>query len=99
MTDANAKICIHLLPFLTELERRGASIVETYQDAWSNCRLSIVLDANLSIAEAEKMFSLPPEVKLWHNDDGHYALENGLFCETCKHSLSWPRVEREKPTF
>lgn len=95
MTEATAAICHHLLPFLLKLRAQGASIVLVEQGGWSNCVLSISLDEGPGIARAEEIFILPAGVKLWHNDDGHYAIENGLFCEQCKHSLSWPRAERE----
>ena len=65
---------------------------------WSNCVLSVTLDQGPSIVQAEDEMMLPAEVRLWHNDDGHYEIENGLFCDSCKQSLSWPRAERERST-
>ena len=98
MTEASTTICLHLLPFLTELRAQGSSVVQVDEGGWSNCILSVNLDEGPSIIKAEEVFILPAGVKLWHNDDGHYAIENGLFCEQCRHSLSWPRAEEERAT-
>lgn len=91
----NTKICAHLQPFLSELIRQGSNVVATAESAWSNCLLNVILDKGPTIAQAEKMFDFPAKIKLWENNDTHYALENGLFCDECKHSLSWAKkVER-----
>lgn len=89
--DTNTKICAHLQPFLDELIGQGSNITATGESAWSNCVLNVILDTGPTIAQAEKMFDLPAKIKLWQNEDTHYALENGLFCDECKHSLSWAR--------
>lgn len=91
MHNPETKICLHLLPFLTQLKEQGSAITETFEDAWSNCRLNLILDSGPTITRANEIFELPPTIKLWHNDDPHYAIENGLFCKLCKHSVSWPR--------
>lgn len=96
MTEANDAICRHLSPFLVKLRAQGSSIVRVEEDGWSNCVLSVSLNEGPSLARVEEVFVLPAGVKLWHNDDGHYSIENGLFCEQCKHSLSWPRAEEER---
>lgn len=98
MTEASNAICRHLLPFLTKFRAQGSSVVRVDEGGWSNCVLSINLDVGPTMSRAEEILLLPAEVKLWRNDDGHYAIENGLFCEQCRHSLSWPRAEREHHT-
>jgi hypothetical protein len=95
LIEADGAICVHLSPFLSELKREGSSVVGVSDDAWSNCVLSVTLDRGPGIAQAQNVLTLPAGIKLWHNDDGHYAIENGLFCDSCKHSLSWPRLERK----
>lgn len=95
MSEAGRAICIHLLPFLTKLGELGSSIIQVSDEMWSNCVLNVALDRGPSRTQAEELFELPDGIKLWHNDDRHYAIENGLFCERCKHSLSWPRTEGE----
>lgn len=94
MTELNTAICSHLLPFLEKLKAKGSNVVRV-EEGWSNCALNITLDQGPSITLAEEMFAISDGVRLWHNDDGHYAIENGLFCDQCKHSLSWPRAKHE----
>ena len=96
MTDAVAAICPHLQPFLRKLTAQGSTVTRVDEDAWSNCALNVVLDNGPTLAQALEAFDLPTGLKLWHNTDTHYDLENGLACETCKHSLSWPRHESER---
>jgi len=94
MTETGAELCPHLRPFLRQLTEQGSVVTRTDKDAWSNCALAVVLDQGPTLARALEIFDLPAGLKLWHNTDAHYDLENGLACETCKHSLSWPRLER-----
>jgi hypothetical protein len=94
LIEADKAICAHLSPYLLKLKAQGSSVILVSDDAWSNCVLNVTLDRGPSISEAESFLSPPDGIKLWHNDDGHYAIENGLFCESCKHSLSWPRPEK-----
>lgn len=85
--------CSHLQPFVDTLVAEGASIERT-ETTWSNVRSNIVLSRGPSIAAARERWRLPVGVQLWFNDDGHYALENGLSCVPCAMSISWPRPER-----
>ena len=96
MTETGAELCPHLRPFLRQLTEQGATVTRTDRDAWSNCVLNLVLDQGPTLARAREIFGLPANLKLWHNTDAHYDLENGLACETCKHSLSWPRTESDR---
>ena len=96
MTEAGAELCLHLRPFLRQLTEQGATVTRTDEAAWSNCALNVVLDTGPTLAEARASFDLPTGLKFWHNTDAHYDLENGLACETCHHSLSWPRRESER---
>ena len=96
MTEAVADVCPHLQPFLRKLTEQGSTVTRTDEAAWSNCALNVVLDKGPTLAQAEESFDLPVGLKLWHNTDAHYDLENGLACETCKHSLSWPRFDSER---
>jgi hypothetical protein len=93
MTETGAELCPHLRPFLRQLTEQGSTVTRTDKDAWSNCALAVVLDQGPTLAQAGQLFELPTGLKLWHNTDPHYDLENGLACETCKHSLSWPRLD------
>ena len=85
--------CVHLKPYLDLLTRDGAEIV-AWDRGWTLCPLNLVLSKGPTIEEAKALGTLPEAVELWFNDDGHYALENGLFCNVCKVGLSWPRRER-----
>ena len=96
MTQAVAAICPHLQPFLRKLTEQGSTVTRVDKDAWSNCALAVILDKGPTLAQARVTFDLPAGLKLWHNTDAHYDLENGLACETCKHSLSWPRLDSER---
>ncbi|HKR01362.1 MAG TPA: hypothetical protein VJT09_11860 [Pyrinomonadaceae bacterium] len=86
MMEAGAAICPHLQPFLRKLTEQGSIVLRVDEGAWSNCIQNVVLDKGPTLAQALETFELPAGVKLWHNDDTHYDLENGLACETCKHS-------------
>jgi len=77
------------------LREQGAIIRHVDESAWSNCLLNVALDKGPSFKEASEMFTLPASVSLWFNDDSHYEIENGLACNECKHSLSWPRAEQK----
>jgi hypothetical protein len=96
MTEAGAELCPHLQPFLRQLTEQGSTVIRVDKDAWSNCALAVILDKGPTLAQAGETFDLPSGVKLWHNTDTHYDLENGLACETCKHSLFWPRLDSER---
>jgi hypothetical protein len=78
-----------------QLGELGSSVAGVSEEMWSNCVLNVALDSGPGRAEVEEIFELPDGIKLRHNDDRHYAIESGLFCESCKHSLSWPGTEGE----
>jgi hypothetical protein len=80
---------------LALLRERGSKVVGVDREMWSNCELNVTLDCGPGRALAAEVLEITPGVKLWHNDDRHYAIENGLFCESCRHSLSWPAGEGE----
>ena len=96
MTEAGAELCPHLRPFLRQFTKQGSTVTRTDKDAWSNCALNVALDRGPALARATEIFDLPAGLKLWRNTDPHYDLENGLACETCKHSLSWPGLDRQR---
>ncbi len=85
------KICEHLRPLLEALASKGMSI-ERPEAGWTNAELVVVLNKELqpNIAEAE---AKARGVVFWRNDDAHYSIEFGFFCNEHKHSVSWPQSE------
>ncbi len=87
----NTAICMHLKPILDSLTANGATI-ERLETAWTNAELVVVLNKGLhpNAGEAEAKVR---GLVFWKNDDAHYSIEYGFFCNEHKHSISWPQNE------
>ena len=83
------QVCEHLQGLLNDLLTHGAEIVRV-ETSWSEAELVVVLDRGLTpalgVAKAQAH-----GVEFWRNDDAHYSIEFGCFCNTHKQGLSWPQ--------
>jgi len=85
----NTTICPHLNSVLESLISSGAKI-EAIDSGWSKANLAVVLDKGLN-PNVAKNIAKELGVEFWKNNDPHYSIEYGLFCEKHKHGLSWPQ--------
>jgi len=84
-------LCEHLQPLAEAILKRGASICGI-STAWSRTLLAVTMDRGPRIAAANRLVATMPQVTIWENNDSHYAIEYGVQCNDCRHSLSWPQA-------
>ena len=81
--------CEHLKPLLVALLARGAGI-ERADSGWGEAKLVITLDTGLT-RNAAKAAARAHGLSFLENNDPHYLLAHGWFCERCKQGLEWPQ--------
>jgi len=80
---------------IVELELRLGNAVERIEEEnWTICSYGVVMQRPLHVNEIKRELKLPPTVRDWDNDDTHYPLEIGYFCETMRHSVSGPKPKK-----
>ena len=82
-------LCEHLTPLLEALSVKGARVVGR-DTGWTIAKLDVVLSKGLHPTAAKNLAALHG-LKFTENDDPHYRIDYGLFCDACKHGLSWPQ--------
>jgi len=82
-------VCNHCRAVLDGLLARGASVLRV-ETCWSAAELVVVLDKGLTPALAEEVAG-KAELEFWQNNDAHYSIEYGLFCNEHKQGISWPQ--------
>lgn len=87
--NKNTTVCSHLNSILESLISNGAKI-EAIDSGWSEANLVVVLDKGLN-PNVAKTIAKEHGLLFWKNNDPHYSIEYGLFCEKHKHDLSWPQ--------
>jgi hypothetical protein len=84
-------LCVHLRPILEALLAHGAAI-SFVSTSWSRVELAVALNSGPARADIAALLAPPAGVITWENNDSHYALEYGVVCTACAHSLSWPQA-------
>lgn len=82
-------ICSHLEPILEHEILLGNKIAEACE-TWSITKLAISMEKKLDIQFAQKIIVSGIPLRIWENHDNHYALERGVYCDACKHSVAGP---------
>jgi hypothetical protein len=88
MAASEKDICVHLRPILERLLERAR--VVAVSDGWSAVRLAVTISRGPT-PRSLRAASWPPPIEPWENTDSHYAIECGLICRACAHSLGWPQ--------
>jgi len=82
--------CVHLLPFLSGLLRKGATI-DAVDEGWSKVDFVMNLSEGYT-PELMKATVRQVSLEFGVNDDPHYPLDCELVCRLCRQGLSWPTV-------
>lgn len=85
------ELCEHLKPILVNELARGNAVREVHENAWTNTILDVELERAIEIDQANSLISNIKSVRYFENNDNHYELQKGYFCEMCKHSLAGPK--------
>ena len=83
--------CEHLKPLLISLIAKGAQI-EGAATGWTKAKLVINLDKGLNPIVSEAV-SKDRGVSYYQNNDPHYLVAYGWFCEPCAQGLEWPQKQ------
>jgi hypothetical protein len=86
-------LCVHLRPLVEAELRRGNTVVNIAEHAWTECDLDVSLKSTIDKKVVEKEQPVPAGVTYWDNDDPHYPAEAGYSCKACRHSFAGPRPE------
>lgn len=81
--------CEHLKPLLAALIAKGAGI-ERADSGWSEAELVITLTTGLNRGATEALAEARG-LSFRENNDPHYLVARGWFCERCKQGLEWPQ--------
>jgi hypothetical protein len=81
--------CEHLKPLLVALLAKGAGI-ERADSEWGEANLVITVSAGLTRSAAQAV-AWTHGLSFLENNDPHYLLGHGWFCERCKQGLEWPQ--------
>jgi len=82
--------CQHLAPILSELLERGA-VMDSVSTAWSKAELVVTLDRGLAAGATEQV-ARERSLSHYANNDSHYLVAFGLFCEHCRQGIEWPQA-------
>lgn len=82
--------CEHIKMILTHEEKRGNKIKEQ-SEGWSKANLVIDMEASLDVDYANSLIVSGVKLRYWENDDSHYPLQKGFFCDECKQAIAGPK--------
>lgn len=71
-------------------EARGNKIKEM-SEGWSKANLVIDMEESLDIDYANSLIALGEKLRYWENNDTHYTLQKGYYCDECKQSIAGPK--------
>ncbi|MNC86089.1 hypothetical protein D3C83_17220 [compost metagenome] len=83
--------CEHLKPLLAALVAKGAGIGHA-DSGWTQANLVITLSKGLSPGAAEAA-AKARGLTFYENNDPHYLVARGCFCEACQQGLEWPQPQ------
>ena len=83
------KICPHLKPILEHEIMLGNKVAEVCK-TWSVTEIAVSMKKKLDIQFAKNVIVSGIPLRIWENHDNHYALERGVYCDVCKHSIAGP---------
>jgi hypothetical protein len=81
-------LCKHLSPILKNDLENGNQVLE-FSNGWSNAEMVYDMSRPLNIREIITL-SLDNCVVYWENQDTHYRIQLGYYCNVCKHSIAGP---------
>ena len=83
--------CEHLKPLLASALACGARI-ESAETGWTQAKLVVTLTKgpNPGIAQA---VATDRGLSFYQNNDSHYLVAYGWFCDACSHGLDWPQQQ------
>jgi hypothetical protein len=82
------EICKHLRPILNNALENNNHVKEKSK-GWSNADLVYDMSTPLNIKEISKL-CLDKCVVFWANKDTYYNIQDGYYCNLCKHSIAGP---------
>lgn len=82
--------CEHIRKILIHEEARGNKIKEC-SEGWSKANLVIDMEKSLDVDYANSLVISGEKLRYWENNDSHYTLQKGFFCDACKHSIAGPK--------
>ena len=83
--------CEHLKPLLISLVAKGAQI-DSADTGWTKAKLVINLNKGLNPIVSGAV-AKNRGVSYYQNNDPHYLVAYGWFCETCAQGLEWPQQQ------
>jgi len=89
--------CGHLTPLLASALARGAQI-QSADTGWTQAKLVVTLNKgpNPSIAQA---VAKDRGLSFHQNDDSHYLVAYGWYCDACSQGLDWPQQQATMDAF
>jgi len=81
--------CEHLRPLITALLAKGAHI-ESADTGWSKAKLVVTLGKGLNPNVAQAV-AKEHGLEFYENNDSHYLVAYGWFCEHCQQGIDWPQ--------
>ena len=84
------KICEHIQKIINHEIKRNNKIKEISR-GWSNVELVIDMKEKLDVEYIDTLIESGIKLKRWENNDNHYLLQIGYFCEACKQSIAGPK--------
>lgn len=85
------KLCQHLEQILTSELVRGNKIRNIDENAWTNAIIVVNLEKQIDVNSSDQIEKKYKFVSYFEVNDNHYELQNGYFCEQCKHSIVGPK--------
>lgn len=82
--------CEHIKNILMHEEERGNKIKEK-SEGWSKANLVIDMEKSIDVDYANSLIQQGAKLRYWENNDTHYVLQKGYFCNECKQSIAGPK--------
>ena len=81
--------CEHLKPLLTILLSKSSQI-ENVDTGWSRAKL-VITTSNGFTSNIAKTAAQKHGLTFYANNDSHYLVSYGLYCEFCQQGIDWPQ--------
>ncbi len=82
--------CEHIKKILIHEEKRGNNIKEK-SAGWSKADMAIDMEKSLDVDYANSQILSGIKLRYWENNDSHYSLQKGFYCDECKQSIAGPK--------
>jgi hypothetical protein len=81
--------CEHIKPLLAMLLSKGAQI-DAVETGWSKAELVVTMNKGFASSTAQE-FAKDYSLLFYENNDTHYLVAYGCFCEECRQGVEWPQ--------